>query len=455
MLIAITLLLALQDPEPAPAPKAPAAAADAEQRTVAVEAATRALSKLAPRRARISAQEWRAAEERMSAAVMAFAEQPEGLAWEHYARTIQATWRTQCYGACALLCEFALEHNEPTPELHCQLGMAKFSLVQMHLVPFDQRALARDAAAAFLAARELGRDQAPEPAILFRGQALAVALDFAAAIADLDALLAHPEHGAKVQRPHTQRARLLLIGDRAADAVAALEAAHEAGEATEGAFFLVRALAFADRLEDAVARARAAWREEASAEHLELLVDTLGAAGVFDEALELLERHPVVREEDETEEDLAERRRSRAALAYLVGLRGQQPADFLLRLRDALEHEVKIGSVDELSVQDLDTKKEPRSLSDAPAAIASWMLRQPSTCFGWANDALYLACIRALPASKERSLEGSLLEEFLPEEHWREIHRADAAAVARAMLAAHRMLPVASGILTASKLLAR
>ena len=162
-----------------------------------------------------------------------------------------------------------------------------------------------------------------------------------------------------------------------------------------------------------------------------------------------------MREEDEAEEDLAERRRSRAALAYLVGLRGQQPADFLLRLRDALEHEVKIGSVDELSVQDLDTKKEPRSLNDAPAAIASWMLRQPSTCFGWANDALYLACIRALPGPKERSLEGALLEEFLPEEHAAEIHRADAATVARAMLAAHRMLPVASGILTASKLLAR
>lgn len=450
----VLLLVTFQDPEPAPAAKAPAASA--EERTAAVEAATRALAKLAPRRARLEAGEWRAAEERMGAAVMAFTANADGLAWEHHARCIQATWRTRCLGACALLCEFALQHVEPTAELHCQLGMAKFALAQESPVPYLQRGWAAAAAAAFAAARELRSDETLEPAFLFRAQALMISLDFTAAITELDALLAHPKFGAEVQRPHTQRARCLLVGDRAADAVAALEAASEAGEDDDGLFMTVRALALAGRTEPALAKARAAWQNDPQPDHLTLLVDVLAYAGEFDEALDLLAKHQVVRDAKEPDEAFAERRRARAALAYVVGLRGQRPDDFIARLRKALEHEVKIGKADSFIVHDVDKKEEEQtSLNDSPPAIASWMLQQESSEFGWANDALYLACVQAMPRWQANPFERALLERMLPAGHWQEITRPDAIAVGRAMVAAHRMLPVADGVLTVTKLLAR
>ncbi|HZN38952.1 MAG TPA: hypothetical protein VFD82_09120, partial [Planctomycetota bacterium] len=289
MLLAFTvaILATCQDPKPTqtpvPAPQAPVATA--EERTAAVEAATRALAKLAPRRAELEEGEWKAAEERMGTAVRAFTANAEGLEFEHYARCIEATWSTQCFGACALLCEFALQHNKPTAALHCQLGMAKSALMQEHTVPFLQRGWAASAAAAFAAARELAKDDAPEPAFLFRADALFIALDFAAAITELDAQLAHPKFGDNVKDRHFLRAWFLLVGDRAADAVAELEAAKERDE---GLFLTVRALALAGRTEPALAKARAAWRDDAKAEHLTLLVDVLAYAGEFDEALELL-----------------------------------------------------------------------------------------------------------------------------------------------------------------------
>src|SRR5262245_11637667 len=228
MLLALTvaILATCQDPKPAPTPApTPQAPASAEERTAAVEAATRALQQLAPRRAELEEGVWSAAEKRMGDAATAFAASAEGLEWEHYARCIQATWSTQCFGACALLCELALQHNEPTAALQCQLGMAKLALVQEHKVPFLQRGWAASAAAAFAAARELGKEDAPEPAFLYRDEALFVSLDFAAAITELDANLAHPKFRANIKRPHTLRAKFLLAGDRAADAVVELEAA--------------------------------------------------------------------------------------------------------------------------------------------------------------------------------------------------------------------------------------
>jgi hypothetical protein len=462
---ALALLAAVQDPAPAPAPaptpteapapKPEAPVASAEERTAAVEATTRALAKLAPRRAELAEGEWSAAEERMGAAVTAFTAASDGLEWEHYARCIQATWRTRCLGACALLCEFALRNVEPTAGLQCQLGMAKFALAQEHPVPFRQRGWAREAAAAFAAARALEGGDELEPAFLFRGQALFIALDYAAAIAELESLLAHPRFGGEVQRPHTQRARALLCGDRAADAVAALDAASKAGEESEGAFLRALALALAGRRDEAVATARASWREQATAEHLTLLVDVLAWAGEHDEAIALLAEHPVERGRKESDADLTERRRARAALAYVVGLRGKRPDDFVPRLVAVLEHEVKIGKLDGFIVHDPSKKEDEQvSLNDSPPAIASWMLQQESSEFGWANDALYVACIDALPKWRTDALSRAMLEHMMPEGHWQELGRPDVAAVARAMLAGHRMLPASDGVLTATKLLA-
>ena len=117
---------------------------------------------------------------------------------------------------------------------------------------------------------------------------------------------------------------------------------------------------------------------------------------------------------------------------------------------------MKFGAIDRFELKDLDQPEvEGKALERAPEAIASFLLEQASSEFGWANDALYLACVEAMAQKQENAFARALLEEFLPEEHWREMHRADAVAVGRAMLAAHRMLSVSNGVLTATRLLVR
>src|SRR5262249_24695070 len=119
LLVAISILA--QDPPPAPPPSA-------EQLTRAIEDATADLTRLAPKRSELPPESWHEAELRLTEAVNAFVARPANLEWEHVARGIQTTWRTQCPGACAMLCELGLQRFDPTAALHAQLGMCKMAL---------------------------------------------------------------------------------------------------------------------------------------------------------------------------------------------------------------------------------------------------------------------------------------------------------------------------------------
>ena len=441
--LSVAISVLAQDPSPVPSPSA-------EQLTRAIEDATADLTRLAPKRWELPPEKWHEAEVKLTEAVNAFVARPATLEWEHVARGIQTTWRTQCPGACAMLCELALQRFDATAQMHAQLGMCKMALAQEAKLEFDCRRFAAEAASAFAASRKLGE---VEPAFVLMSQALFCSLEFDAALADFDRVRAHPKFGDKLAG-HAGRAVFLLAAGRAAEAVTEFDAAAAAKESQDDPVLLVRALALAGRKDDAVSQARVLWHDSPSPIHLTVLADVLAFAGRYDEALALSRDNPV-QQGKLSPEDFAELRRTRAALEFLIGLRGKRPDDLREQLLKVLEHKIKISTWDSFSIQytDAPDAKGEEDLNASPLAVGSWLLQRPTSASSWANDVLFAVCVEDAPKWECSPLARQLLERLLPAAHLQAMTGADALGRARAMLASRRMFDHAEGVLTASQLL--
>lgn len=316
-------VLVAQDPPPSPPPQtseqpptAATPAVDAEALTAAIEAATAELQRLAPQRARLPAAAWTAAEAKLGAATTAFLA-VDATTFDHFARAIQATWRTQCPGACALLCERALQRFEPTAELHTQLGMSRWAMAENAAGPFDTRHNAALAAAAFAASRRLGEH---EPAYVFAWVSRFCGCDFDGALADLAVVAAHAKYGESARSAlHRLRAMTMLGAGRGDEATKELAAADEANEGRDDDHDLIgaRALALAGRGDEAIAAARAAHAKQPDRVRTALVADVLAAAGKYDEALAFLRQHAPERGKLSAD-GFEQVQRSRAALVYCI-----------------------------------------------------------------------------------------------------------------------------------------
>lgn len=381
----------------------------------------------------------------------AFSAKPEVFEWEHVARAIQTTWRTQCPGACAMLCELALKRFEPTAELYTQLGMCQWAVAEEAPSQLECRRWAAKAAASFAAARPLGEQ---EPGYVFRVMALLSSNDGAGALAELDLVLAHPKFREKWKHSeHAIRARIHLMKGDAAKALEECDAAIAAKENwnRDDKLFAIRALALAGRTDEAIEKATAAYAADPWEGHLTLLVDVLAFAGKHDEALALLAKHPAEKGK-QSDEGFAALQRSRAALAYLIGLRGKRPADLRQQLVKVLGLQVKVGNVDGLLIHRSTDEKDSVDMNASPHAIAAFASSQHTCAYTWALDALFVASVQDAPAWQQDALGLALLERILADQ-WQDITGEHAVDQAKTVLAAHRIMPYAEGVLTAGKLL--
>lgn len=437
-----------QDPPPAAKPTPP----DAEALAAAIEAATAELRRLAPQRARLPAETWSAAEAKLGEATTAFLA-CEVSSFEHFARAIQTTWQTQCPGACALLCERALQRFEPTAELQSQLGSSRWAMARNAAGPFDTRHNAALAAAAFAASRRLGER---EPAYAFAWASRFCACDFDGALADLATVAAHEQYGESARSAlHRLRAMTMLgagRGDEAMKEFAAADAADE-GRDEDHEVLAVRALVLAGRADEAIAAARTAHANQPRQENVALVADALAATGKYDEALAWLRQHALVRG-THSEARFVELQRSRQALVFFIEQRGKRPPDLRQQLTALLGLQVKVGTLDGLFVHHgVGDGAVKVDITASPQALGTWLCAQRGTAFTWATEALFVICVEDAPGWAGGDFELGLLRAVVPPEHWQAVTGDGALAAARAALAGERIMPGAEGVLTAGRLL--
>jgi hypothetical protein len=440
----LAAFLAAQDPPPTAPPKG----------TETVERVVAAAREL---RAAMSGQQDEAAERRRSearaalqAAVAELEAAPAGVAADEWARTIRAAWSVGCAGETATLCGLALAQGLDSPELWCQLGMSRLAQAQEEELPAVQRRLGDASAAAFVKARA---GAAPLPAYLFLSQAWAVACDFEAALADFDRVRADERVAAQViaavKSIGSYRATLLLCAGRFAEAAGTFAALPETERGRHNDLLLARSQVLAGRTDDAIATARRLFADRPNDAHQTLLVDVLGYAGRVGEALAVLaERAPSTNGMDETE--LAQLKKSRAVLEYLVRLDGKRPLDLRQQLAQRLEHRFVVMGAESLTGQ---VAKQQEQLTTSPLALGMLLQQVAGNTSSWANDLLMCICVADAAGYEPGALERTVLDIVLRDEARAAIVGEHAARDARRALAGHRMMPNAEGILCAERLL--
>lgn len=323
-----------------------------------------------------------------------------------YSQGAQYLLHGQMPARASRIVQRGLELFENDAALLEMLGMTEFSQCQTVTTDAEMRAHARAAVDAFRRAREAG---ATTPTCrLLPWQAHIIDGRCDKALAAIDELAADQSLKRMMPDTHLARGMAMLGSGRYAEALAELTHKDMAMQVRMGTESMAaRAEALAGKHKEAIQRAKAIYDRRKDSVALGLYVDTLAFAGKYDEALGMLKANPIVALKGEPAVRVTQRKQSRAAFEYLIGLRGKVPANKVSFVRDLADH---------LGQQTKSEENKHAIWKHSPLLIAGAARKSASGPKGWANDLLILAAISAWDTSATKEGGRAIAEKILDRE---------------------------------------
>lgn len=365
----------------------------------------------------------------------------ELLTTSDYNRSATVAMIVGCPEACQKIARFTIAKLEQPGQLREFLGIANMELCQRVDTDAEMRALATEAVGAL----EIWCEAKPGsigPSHLI--QAYATLGEWSKALAWDDRLR---ERRSNIACPPFFRVILLLGAEQWPQAIELLrsEAVAEETVATEIEVLVSRAEAMRGEHEKAIAVARANLARETTDAAVAALADALARSGDYDAALALLAKHPVT-EKSEDPRIAAGLRKSRAALVYLIGLRGKPPADLRQQLAKLLEVRFEVLGAGAAAA---------KRMQQSPWALGWTARKVPSGPSGWANDLLLAVCVRDTAKYEQPKTERTLLGAILDDEARAALTGDEALQVARRNVRASFVYFTSPGALVVDQLLAK